>query len=81
MKKAIYILAVTFGLGVVSCQKQIIEPCSDRGHEIPEWNSSESIFSKSASTIDDDAITGGSLHGDVDITDPNYDPDGKGKGK
>ena len=94
MKKVIYILAVIFGLGVVSCQKQIVEPCSERSHEAPEWNSAKGI------TLDDDITTGDSSHvndditpgddggvtpgddGGVtpgDITDPNNDPDGKGQ--
>lgn len=79
MKKVIYILAVVFGLGVVSCQKQIVEPCSERGHEVPEWDSSKSASSDGS--ISDDITTGDSTTDDGDITDPNNDPDGKGKGK
>ena len=78
MKKVIYILAVVFGLGVVSCQKQTIEPCSERTHEVPEWNSSKSLTSDTPSDADtpsdDDTPTG-----QGDITDPNDDPDGLGK--
>lgn len=79
MKKVIYILAVVFGLGVVSCQKQNVEPCSERSHEIPEWNSSKSITSDDS--INDGISSGDSAVDDGDITDPNNDPDGKGKGK
>lgn len=77
MKKVVYIIAVVFGLGIISCQKQVIEPCSERGHEVPEWNSSKSIAPDDMT--DDGVSTGDSSTGDSDITDPNDDPDGLGR--
>jgi len=74
MKKVIYILAIVFGLGVISCQKQIVEPCSERSYEVPEWNSSKGITLGDDVTFDD--VT---FDDDGEITDPNNDPDGKGK--
>ena len=89
MKKIIYILALVFGLGIVSCQKQIIEPTSVRVQEAPHWVSAKGITEgDDVSTgdsiddeVDDDDQTPGDDGGDKpgDITDPNNDPDGKGQ--
>lgn len=70
MKKILYIFAVIFSLSVVSCQKQDIKPIDNNAVEVPTWES----IDKSGD------IEGGGV--DLEITDPNNDPDGdKGKGK
>ncbi|MCO4813622.1 MAG: hypothetical protein KC454_02845 [Flavobacteriales bacterium] len=90
MKKIIYILVLVFGLGIVSCQKQIIKPTSVRVQEAPQWVSAKGgaegdDVSTGDSTGDnelgDDDLTPGDDGGDKpgDITDPNNDPDGKGQ--
>ena len=70
-------MALIFGLGIVSCQKQVIKPCSERSHEVPEWNYSKLVSDDGV--INEDHIDGDSSIDDVDITDPNDDPDGLGR--
>lgn len=75
MKKVFYISAILLGLGFVSCQKEDVAPTA-QDMEAPVWQDAARESSGNAGTpVDTGAGDDGSIVNDVDITDPNADPD------
>lgn len=68
MKKLIIISLAILGLGVVSCQKEVLTPNTGSEMEIPVWEDNARVGVDSGIDDDDDVVIGG-------ITDPNDEND------
>lgn len=66
MRRIIYVAAVFFALGAMSCSKQNIQPNSNENASVPTWRSS-----------DDGAGSGFIQDSDESITDPDKEGDGE----
>ena len=75
MKKVIYISAIVFGFGFVSCQKQDITPAPQE-MEVPVWQENARGGDENPGTpIDNGNQNENGAVEEVEITDPNIDPD------
>jgi len=86
MKKLVIISLAIFGLGIVSCQKEVLTPNTGSEMDVPVWEEDARFGEETIDTDDsgiDDVIVGGITdpndENDDPITDPN-DDNGKTKG-